>query len=413
MPISYNTPDAVIVGAGIAGSALAIALARAGFSVTLLEKSTVHVDRVRGEFIVPWGVAEAQDLGILDILEDAGGNYTVRSIPYGEGLSPGEARKFAVPMDRMAAGARGALNLGHPRICNALNEAAVAAGAMLLRGVNRILVTAGQSPRIEFECDGIDHSIQPRIIVGADGRGSAVARQVGLERCADPIHHILTGLLVDGAEQWPADEQSIGVDGDLGFYVFPQGGGRIRLYAAHGLDQRNRFAGEGAVERFLAAFNLSSLPCGDALARARPAGPCHGYPNNDVWIDNPVAPGIVLIGDAAGHNDPSGGQGISIALKDARLVAEALAANRTWSPLIFADYVSERREQMRRLRFSTRLLAIYRMEFTNEARLRREKGRARMAAEPELALPFAALQKGPFAVPHDVFSQYIWDRLLS
>ena len=52
------------------------------------------------------------------------------------------------------------------------------------------------------------------------------------------------------------------------------------------------------------------------------------------------------------------------------------------------------------------------MEFTDEARRRREAGRRRMAAEPELALPFAALQKGPFAVPHDVFSQYIWDRLL-
>src|SRR6516225_903073 len=147
MEISNDRPDAVIVGAGIAGSALAIALARGGISVTLLEKSTVHVDRVRGEFIVPWGVAEAKGLRILDILEKAGGNYTVRSVPYGEGLSPQAARKFAVPMDRMAAGARGALNLGHPRICDTLNEAAVAAGATLLRGVNRVQVTAGMPPQ--------------------------------------------------------------------------------------------------------------------------------------------------------------------------------------------------------------------------------------------------------------------------
>jgi flavin-dependent dehydrogenase len=50
---SDSKPDAVIVGAGIAGSAIAIALARSGYSITLLEKSTIHVDRVRGEFIVP------------------------------------------------------------------------------------------------------------------------------------------------------------------------------------------------------------------------------------------------------------------------------------------------------------------------------------------------------------------------
>ena len=412
MSPSDNKPDAVIVGAGIAGSALAVSLARSGYRVTLLEKSTVHVDRVRGEFIVPWGVAEAKALGILDVLEHAGANYTVRSIPYGEEFSPEVARKYTVPMDQMVPGIQGALNLGHPSICNALNDAAIGAGATLLRGVDRIQVKAGLPPQIEFTHSGANHSISPKIVIGADGRGSAVARQIGFERHADPIHHILTGLLVDDAGEWPADEQSIGVDGDLGFYIFPQGQGRIRLYATHGLDQRNRFAGDGAVERFLQAFDRPSLPHRGSLSRARPAGPCHGYPNNDVWIDNPVAPGVVLIGDAASHNDPSGGQGISIALKDARLVSEALEANKAWTPETFAPYASQRREQMRRLRFGARLLSTYRMEFTDQARQRRRMGRKRMVADPELTLPFLALQKGPFAVPSEAFSEHIWDRLL-
>ena len=143
MRLTDHRPDAVIVGAGIAGSALAIALARSGHSVTLLEKSTVHVDRVRGEFIVPWGVAEARALGILDLLESAGANYTVRSVPYGEGLSVEEARSFTVQMGRMVPGVQGALNLGHPRICDILNAAAIDAGATLLRGVGRIGCAAG------------------------------------------------------------------------------------------------------------------------------------------------------------------------------------------------------------------------------------------------------------------------------
>jgi 2-polyprenyl-6-methoxyphenol hydroxylase-like FAD-dependent oxidoreductase len=412
MTFADNRPDVVIVGAGIAGSALAITLARSGHSVVLLEKSVVHVDRVRGEFIVPWGVAEASALGILDLLEGAGANYTVRAIPYGEGLSPDEARKFTVRMDKMVHGVHGALNLGHPRICDILNEAAVSAGATLLRGIGRIEIRAGLPPWIAFEREAASYALSPKIIIGADGRGSTVARQVGFERLSDPIHHILTGLLVDGMSGWPHDEQTIGVDGDVAFYIFPQGGGRVRLYAAHGLDQRKRFVGDGAIGRFLQAFDRPSLPFGDAFAQAEPAGPCHGYPNNDVWIDHPVAPGIVLIGDAAGHNDPSGGQGISIALKDARLISEALDASRVWSPDIFTDYVAERREQMDRLRFATRLLAILRMEFTENARLRRSRGRERMAAEPELALPFAAMQKGPLAIPREAFSQRIWDRLL-
>ena len=412
MSMADRKPDAVIVGAGIAGSALAFSLAGSGHIVMLLEKSTVHVDRVRGEFIVPWGVAEAKALGVLDVLENAGGNYTVRSIPYGEEFSPEDARKYPLPMDQMVPGVRGAINLGHPRICNALNAAAIAAGATLLRGVDRIQVSAGLPPQIEFTHSGLNYTLSPRIVVGADGRGSTVARQVGFERLADPIHHILSGLLVDDVSAWPHDEQSIGVDGDLGFYIFPQGQGRVRLYATHGLDQRNRFAGDGATERFLQAFDRPSIPHGGSLSQAQPAGPCHGYPNNDVWIDNPVAPGIVLIGDAAGHNDPSGGQGISIALKDARLVCEALNTTKAWTPETFAPYASQRREQMRRLRFSARLLSTYRMEFTDQARQRRRMGRKRMVADPELALPFLALQKGPFAVPSEAFSEQIWDRLL-
>ena len=48
--------EVVIIGAGIAGGALGTALARRGMSVLLLEKTLVHQDRVRGEYLAPWGV---------------------------------------------------------------------------------------------------------------------------------------------------------------------------------------------------------------------------------------------------------------------------------------------------------------------------------------------------------------------
>jgi hypothetical protein len=95
----------------------------------------------------------------------------------------------------------------------------------------------------------------------------------------------------------------------------------------------------------------------------------------------------------------------------AALVCEALNTTKAWTPETFAPYASQRREQMRRLRFSARLLSTYRMEFTDQARQRRRMGRKRMA-DPELTLPFLALQKGPFAVPSEAFSEHIWDRLL-
>ena len=64
--------DVVIVGGGIGGSALAAALAGDGLDVVALEASEVYEDRVRGETMQPWGVAEARELGVEKVLLDAG-----------------------------------------------------------------------------------------------------------------------------------------------------------------------------------------------------------------------------------------------------------------------------------------------------------------------------------------------------
>lgn len=60
--------DLVIVGAGIGGSALAAVMAARGVEVLVLERETVYRDRVRGEWMAPWGVREAMRLGLYDVL---------------------------------------------------------------------------------------------------------------------------------------------------------------------------------------------------------------------------------------------------------------------------------------------------------------------------------------------------------
>src|SRR6185503_1065189 len=56
--------DAIIVGGGIGGSALAAVLARAGKQILLLEQSEVYEERVRGEWIAPWGVKEVRRVNL-------------------------------------------------------------------------------------------------------------------------------------------------------------------------------------------------------------------------------------------------------------------------------------------------------------------------------------------------------------
>ena len=81
--------------------------------------------------------------------------------------------------------------------------------------------------------------MRPRLVIGADGRASTVRKQCGIHIHKAPASHVIAGLLVEGASRWPDDQYSIGVEGDLQFYVFPQGGGRVRLYTCHANDQRH------------------------------------------------------------------------------------------------------------------------------------------------------------------------------
>jgi flavin-dependent dehydrogenase len=126
-------------------------------------------------------------------------------------------------------GVRGALNLEHRILCQVLNEEAEAAGALLLRSVGRSEFKGGLS----YSRNDKAFELQARVVVGADGRNSTIARQAGVKHTRSNHLLYLTGLLVDQMSSWPEDEQTIAVDDGLTFYVFPQEHGRARLYVAH------------------------------------------------------------------------------------------------------------------------------------------------------------------------------------
>ncbi len=420
-----NTYDAVIIGAGIGGGALATVLARAGKSVLVLEKSTVHRDRVRGEWIALWGVEELKNLGLYGEFIAAGGHHLTKHIGYGDHSDPATAEANPLPMDALLPGIPGPMTIGHPAQCNLLDELAVKAGATLLRGVEDFRITAGPSP-----CVAYAHTPQPplpqgergsaaewhearcRIIVGADGRGSSVRKQLGIDLHQDPQHHFFSGMLVEDVDGFPEDIQAIGAEGDVHYLVFPQGKGRARLYLGYGSDQPQRLSGEGAQQRFLDAFRLACLPYGEAIAKGTPAGPCASYPNQDGWVEAPYAQGAVLIGDAAGYNDPIIGQGLSITYRDVRQVRDALLGNDDWSdPSIFAAYAEERRERCRRLRFSGKVQSLIENEFGPEAQARRKRAYERRAADPTLMLPALATLIGPEKVPAMAFEDAVLAKL--
>jgi len=396
MPEAY---DAIIVGGGIAGSGLATVLARGGKSVLLLEKTTEFKDVVRGEWIAPWGVVEAKRTGLYDVLCRANNHHITRHIEFGDGFDPATAEGRALNL-AMLPGVPGPLSLGHPQACQALFDAAVEAGATALRGVEDVHVEGGAAPCVRYSVGGQQREAAARLVVGADGRGSVVRRQAGIELHQEKTHHYFSGLLVEGADGWPVDIQTMGTEGDVQFFVFPQGSGKLRLYLSFANERKNWLAGDEGPRRFLDAFRLATVPNSECIANARIAGPCHTIPNQSTWVDNPVAPGIVLLGDAAGYNDPIIGQGLAISMRDIRIVSELLLGAETWDSALFASYSEERAERMRRLRVAAAMDSIVHAEFGPEATARK----LRIVGNPAIAMARGASMVGPELLPAEAFS---------
>lgn len=406
--------DLVIIGSGIAGSAIAAVMSSAGYKVLALEQSTAFEDRVRGEWIAPWGVAETKRLGIYDVLQRAGVHELKRHVTYDKGVDWQELEKTPLPVAELLPEAGGPLTLRHPFHCQTLLDHAVQCGATVLRGVSDAGAELGKAPRVTYTHEGKETTVTCRLVVGAAGRTTNLRDQAGITLHQDKPHHMFAGMLVDGADDWPEDLQALGTGDDFSFLAFPQGGGRVRLYGSFHLNERQRFKGDAGQQNFLNSFNMPYLsPRLAAFAHARPAGPVLAYFNNDSWTDRPYADGLVLIGDAAGWNDPILGQGLSISYRDVRIVSDILKAVDDWTtPDLFAPYAEERSERMRRLRFACKISSTLEAEFGPQSAAVREGYRRRVAADQTLALTGITSVMGPETMPPEAFTEQNRNRIL-
>ena len=400
--------DVVIVGGGIAGSALAVVLARRGAGVTVLERQQDYADRVRGEYMHPWGVAEAHQLRLLDILLAAGGVFVTRGIGYDESIPSEAAEARARNVATMVPGVGGGLGVGHPAACRALSQAAEAAGARYWRGASKVSVTVGASPAVAFEKDGSVHQVHCRLVVGADGRNSTVRSQMGIRFESSEPTHLFSGMLVGDVPDWPQDTYATASGDEVQCQIFPQGEKRLRLYTTTAPDQRRRYDGGPAGRtRFLGDFRgMGCMPLAECLAGGTPLGPCATFGGEDTWADIPFIEGVVLIGDAAGYNDPLIGQGLSLALRDAGVLSEILLTMERWSPESLWPYAEERRKRVQRVRFTAALMAELYASFAPQSAARRRRFLSRLP-DPDIrgrAL-LASLAVGPDRSPDWAYTE--------
>ena len=312
--------DVVIVGGGIAGAALAAVMSGAGADVLLLERQSRYRDHVRGEILWPWGVRLARLLGIEQTLLDAGARVVRWFDLHDEGTTPLREDAGAA-----ISGVDGSLNITHPTACTALTATAASSGADIRMGVRQVRVEAGAPPLVQWlDTDGSRHETRCKGIVGADGRRSSVRTQAGAVLELDKPPHLVAGMLVEGNGGMAEDVNVQAREADLLFFSFPEEGGRSRLYLIFPTDERARFAGPDGSNHFLSACKLGCLEDVADWVGASPAGPCATFTAEDSRVASPLAEGVVLIGDAAGYENPLQGQGLSMALQDVQDVSSAL-----------------------------------------------------------------------------------------
>lgn len=309
--------DVVIVGASLAGCAAATFLGRAGLTVALVEKrpDPAAFKRICSHYIQSSAIPTLQRLGLLEEIERAGGvrsrgRFWTRwgwveppsnsSLPSGVNLR----RELLDPLVRaVAADVDGVeLMLGHT-----VNELLTEDGAV--RGVR-----AADPSRETLTLRG-------RLVVGADGRGSRVAKLAGVGERRVRHGRIAYGGYFEGPPPVGAPDATVWFLDPHMAAAFPTDGGLTFYAAMPTKDRIEQFRADP--ERALVSF-VASVPDAPPILASRAVEPVQGKIDMTNVAHDVAAPGLALVGDAALAIDPLWGVGCGWAFQSAEWLADSV-----------------------------------------------------------------------------------------
>jgi geranylgeranyl reductase family protein len=360
--------DAIVVGAGPAGSAVAAALSRVGARVVLVERAHHPRPKACAEYASPRIVDELARIGLPFEA------WSTDAVPLsGMHLHAGGRVVRIEYADR--TGRRPAWGVDRRRFDARLAEHAAASGAELREGVAVVDVSLDDGRvtgvRLRDLSDGRDEALRAPWVIGADGARSSVARLLGVERRVGfprrlglVAHHSGIPALTDHGEMHVGN----------GYYVglAPTPGGELNVGMALPLAD----GGRPAAARFDGA--VAGIPAvARRLRETARLTPIRGAAPIGHRVADVAGPGWLLIGDAAGFVDPFTGEGIHRALRSARAAAEAIIGG--------GDVASTYRRERRRA-FAAKSALSWLVQGFLAAPPLLEHAVARLADRPEAAL---------------------------
>jgi menaquinone-9 beta-reductase len=364
--MSTQVVDVAIVGGGIAGASLGGVLARAGLGVVVVEREARFRDRIRGEATWPWGVAEARQAGLADLL-DAAGTVELRAFKRYENGQP-----VATVWERPASGDIPGIGFLHPRFQEAAFAWAEAQGATTIRPAKATRYSRNGRPSLTVAVDGDETEFTARLIVGADGKLSMTRRWTGGKSVADPENHRMGGVLVSGAV-YEREWNNFSWASCEAVNWFAAGPEMTRLYLVMPA-QRMRETGVDRSFSALVAFAAEHMP-ERALQDVEQQGPIGFFANNDTWASRIAGNDLVLIGDAAGAPDPTQGHGTAMLFHDVRTLSELLLSESDWE-IATNEFADQRRRAFTVIREVDRWHNVFFDTRAEAARLREGHARA-------------------------------------
>lgn len=313
--------DCVVVGSRCAGAPLATHLARAGVRVLVLESKKLPCDQPMSTHVIQTrGMDYIDALGIgdrvrrlsppLHVMRMQLGGYA-RDVRFLEGRSAHCLRRSVLdPILQENAIAAGAVLRDESPVMDLLRDGERVTGVEVLRGGKRERITA-------------------RLVVGADGRHSTVAKLARAEEYCG----------YDGPRggywaYWPMPREwrdeapyslfdmYLGFERDAVRFVFHTDGDLLLIGTLPSRDQMARFSANHEEE--YAKDLAASAVTAPLIAGRKPVGRVLGMKKARFGFRTPVGPGWALVGDAGLHKDPTPGNGITDALRDASALAQAI-----------------------------------------------------------------------------------------
>jgi 2-polyprenyl-6-methoxyphenol hydroxylase-like FAD-dependent oxidoreductase len=325
--------DAIVVGARCAGAAVAMLLARRGHRVALVDRTTFPSDTLSTHFLWQRGVAQLQAWGLLDRLRVRGCQpIDELAVDFGPVVLTGKG-----PAVDGVAETYCPRRTVHDKL---LVDAAAESGAELFEGVSVDELVWSDGRAIGISAHGRSSTrfrLHGRLIVGADGLHSTVARQA--DAAAYAVNPPLTCVYYAYWSGVRPGRASFHMRPGRLILVWPTNDQLTCVYVAWRRAEFLTFRADLAVN-FLSTLEL--VPgLRERITDGLRVSPFRGTADLPNQYRTSHGPGWVLVGDAGHHKDPSTGMGMSDAFLSAELLARAIddaAAGRLTEEAALADY---------------------------------------------------------------------------